>query len=370
MISGRATPEATAAYAQRFTNLPGNFRAMAGLTASSLGMGTYLGEMDAATDELYREAVKLAVTHGVNVIDTAVNYRFQRSERAIGKALAEVIAAGKVAREELIVATKGGYITFDGEMPPDPASYFEQHFIASGLIPPAELVEDCHCLNPGYLAAMLDRSRANLGLESVDVYFVHNPETQLSAVSREEFLRRMRTAFAMLEEQVSAGRIGVYGTATWSGYRAASNNQGYLSLYELVDAARQAGGAEHHFKVIQLPFSLAMPEAVTLANQTLPGHSRPVTLLEAAGELGVTVWASASLLQGRLARVLPPLIGQSLQGLRTDAQRSIQFVRSTPGVDVALVGMKTARHVLENTETLQTAPASLESFMTLFQPAR
>jgi aryl-alcohol dehydrogenase-like predicted oxidoreductase len=367
MISGRATPEATAAYAQRFTNLPDNFRPMAGLTAGSLGIGTYLGEMDDATDDLYCEAVKLAVTQGINVIDTAVNYRFQRSERCIGNALAEVVGSGKVGREELIVATKGGYITFDGGMPADPGAYFEEHFIATGLIPPAELVEDSHCLNPGYLAAMLDQSCANLGLDAVDVYFVHNPETQLSAVPRAEFLRRMRTAFEMLEDQAARGRIGVYGTATWNGYRAASNSPGYLSLAELVEAARQAGGPDHHFKVVQLPFSLAMPEALTLANQTLPGHSGPVTLLEAAQELGVSVWASASLLQGRLAKVLPPLIGQTLRGLRTDAQRALQFVRSTPGVDVALAGMKTARHVLENAETLQVPPASIDSFMKLFK---
>src|SRR5579885_1937338 len=113
MIKGKATPAATASYAGRFMGLPGNFRKTGELAASSLGMGTYLGEM-------YRKAAKLAIGGGVNVIDSAVNYRFQRSERSIGAAIKELIDAGSVKREELIVASKGGYITFDGEMPANP----------------------------------------------------------------------------------------------------------------------------------------------------------------------------------------------------------------------------------------------------------
>jgi aryl-alcohol dehydrogenase-like predicted oxidoreductase len=369
MISGRATAQGTADYAARFANLPGNFRPMLGLQASSVGLGTYLGEMDSATDELYRQSAQLALSRGINVLDTAVNYRFQRSERALGAAIAQLVGEGKVEREAIIVATKGGYITFDGQMPADPSAWFEQHYIANGLIPPAELVDNSHCLNPAYLAAMMDWSRTNLGLETVDVYFLHNPETQLNEVPRPEFLRRMRAAFEMLEQQVSAGRLSVYGTATWSGYRTASRNRDYLSLAELVGLAREVAGQAHHFKVIQLPFSLAAPEALTLANQSLPGHSQPVTLLEAAGELGVVVWASASLMQGRLAVNLPPLVRDAMAGLRTDAQRALQFVRSTPGIDVALVGMKSPRHVLDNLEALTTPPSEQQAYMKLFKPA-
>src|SRR5579875_137334 len=369
MIRGKATAHGTAGYAARFANLPGNFRPLLGLQASSLGLGTYLGEMDVETDELYRQCATTALSRGINVLDTAVNYRFQRSERALGAAIAQLVGEGKVQREEIIVATKGGYITFDGQMPPDPSAWFEQHFIASGLIPPAELVDNSHCLNPRFLAAMLEWSRTNLGLEAVDVYFLHNPETQLNEVPRPEFLRRMRAAFEMLEQQVAAGNLSAYGTATWSGYRTASRNRDYLSLAELVGLAGEVAGQEHHFKVIQLPFSLAAPEALTLANQSLPGHSQPVTLLEAAGELGVAVWASASLMQGRLAVNLPALVREAMAGLRTDAQRVLQFVRSTPGIAVALVGMKSPRHLLDNLETLAIAPAAQQAYMKLFKPA-
>jgi aryl-alcohol dehydrogenase-like predicted oxidoreductase len=369
MIKGKATPGATASYAARFTSLPGNFRPMFELSASSLGMGTYLGEMDRETDEMYRDAAKIAIGGGVNVLDSAVNYRFQRSERSIGAAIRELIDAGSVKREELIVASKGGYITFDGEMPANPREYFDRNFVKTGLIGPGDLVDNSHCMTPRYLAAMLDQSRANLGLETIDVYFLHNPESQVAAVGRAEFMRRMGLAFELLESKVKDGAIGVYGTATWNGYRVRPDSADYLSLQELVDLAASVGGPNHHFKVIQLPYSLAMPEAFTLQNQRVSGEDQMLSLLEAARALGVAVWASASLLQGRLTARLPEVVADAMDGLRTDAQRSIQFVRSTPGVNVALVGMKSAGHVAENLETLRRPPASFESFMKLFTKA-
>lgn len=366
MTTGRATSEATAAFAARFTSLPGNFRPMFGLAASSLGIGTYLGEMDPETDELYRESVRCVISGGVNVIDSAVNYRFQRSERAIGAAIVDLLKEGRIRREELIVSSKGGYITFDGEMPADPRAYFEEAFIKTGLIGPQDLVDNSHCMTPKYLDAMIDKSRSNLGLETLDVYFLHNPEGQLAAVGRTEFLRRMRLVFELLERKVADGVIGVYGTATWNGYRVRPDSEDYLSLQELVDVAAQVGGQNHHFKVIQLPYSLAMPEAFTTPNQKVTGEDQVLTLLEAARVLDIAVWASASLMQGRLAARLPAVVAHAMEGLRTDAQRSIQFVRSTPGVKVALVGMKSADHVAENLETLKHPPASWESFMKLF----
>lgn len=369
MLKGKATRGGTASYAARFTSLPGNFRPMFELAASSLGIGTYLGEMDAETDELYREAAKIAVAGGVNVIDSAVNYRFQRSERSIGAAIKQLIDTGSAGREELVVASKGGYITFDGDMPDNPREYFEAAFVKTGLIGPGDLVDNSHCMTPRYIEAMLDKSRANLGLETIDVYFLHNPEAQVAAVGRAEFMRRVRLVFELLERKVADGAIGVYGTATWNGYRVKPDSADYLSLQELVDLAAAVAGPNHHFKVVQLPYSLAMPEAFTTHNQKIKGEDQMLSMLEAARALGVAVWASASLLQGRLTNRLPEVVAEAMEGLRTDAQRSIQFVRSTPGVNVALVGMKTASHLAENLETLRRPTAPFESFMKLFTKA-
>lgn len=367
MLNNRATAEGTAAYARRHPELSGNFRPMLdGLNVSSIGIGTYLGEPNEETDRAYADAIESALLGGINLIDTAVNYRFQRGERTVGKVLGELIGAGALRREEVVVATKGGYLTFDGSVPLDPRAWLEENFLRKGIIGSGDLVEGAHCMTPRYLGAMLETSRANLGLDTIDIYYIHNPETQLVAVERPQFLERMRRAFEFLEEQVAAGKIGVYGTATWGGYRLGPDERQHLQLEELVNIAHDIAGRGHHFRVIQLPFNLAMPEALTLANQQLP--DRRGTALRAAVGYGMAVCASASLLQGRLARGLPQIVTQAFKGMGTDAQRALQFVRSAPGINVALIGMKSADHVREVLDAAHQPPASIETFSTLFTP--
>jgi len=334
------------------------------LWMSSIGLGSYLGGADERTDEAYRRAVKRAVELGCNVFDTAANYRCQRSERSIGDALAGLVGA---AREEIVVSTKGGYIPFDATPPrsrQEMITYIEETFVKPGVCKWEDFVQSSHCMTPAYMAHQLDQSLRNLKLECIDIYYIHNPESQFAEVSREEFYRRLRAAFEFLEAAVAEGKISIYGTATWNGYRAPSNSPEVLSLERAVETARDVAGDGHHFKVVQLPFNLAMTEAFTDFNQTLGGEK--VTFLDAAARLGVMVMSSASILQARLSSGLPPIVGASLRGLRTDAQRAIQFARSTPGIDVALVGMSDVAHIDENMEVAKIPPASAEEYLSLF----
>lgn len=365
-ISGRATSEGTDRYRKRFGDRihHDHFRQAQGLWISSIGIGTYLGNYDAETDRQYQQAITRAVQCGCNVIDSAINYRLQRSERAIGAALKELSTRG-FARDEIIVATKGGFIPYDGSPPSDVRSYVETNFLKPGLAEPQDIISGCHCLAPAYLLNQIDCSLRNLDVEAIDIYYVHNPETQLGQISRDEFTDRLLKSFQALENAVAAGKIRMYGTATWNGYRNEPQAKDHLSLAEVAGLAAKAGGEGHHFKVIQLPFNLAMNEALSCANQTI--DSRTVTVLEAAQELGITVMCSASILQGQLATNLPPMIGAALRGLETDSQRSIQFVRSTPGVTTALVGMKQIKHVEESLRTARFAPAPWEQYSKLFQ---
>ena len=182
---------------------------------------------------------------------------------------------------------------------------------------------------------------------------------------RDEFDQRLLKAFEELEKTVSTGQIHYYGTATWNGYRNETGAKDYLSLAEVVGLAEKAGGKQHHFKVIQLPLNLGMSEALSAANQTLGGKES--TLLEAAQELGIAVMCSASVLQGQLTRNLPEVIRDTFSDFETDGQRALQFVRSTPGVTTALVGMKQLSHVDENLQTARTPPAAWEQYSKLFQ---
>jgi aryl-alcohol dehydrogenase-like predicted oxidoreductase len=368
MIKGRATTTGTANFADRFKHLAGNYRPALDLALSSIGIGTYLGEHDARADAAYAESIRLALALGINLLDTAVNYRLQRSERVIGQVLQELIAAGTLKREEVVVATKGGYATFDGEIPADPRGWFQEHFVRTGIVTPGDLVDGSHCMTPKWLSAMIDQSRANLGLETIDFYYLHNPESQVAAVGRDEFNRRLEAAFGLLEQKSADGVIGCYGAATWSGFRAEPAEPAYLSLPDMIQTAEHIGGVGHHFRVIQLPYNLAMTEAFTARNQPSPNDGLR-SVLSAAHEAGIAVCASASLLQGRLGRNLPPLINEAFAGLASDAQRAVQFVRSTPGVNTALVGMSTAAHVRDIADTALRPPASFEALMKLFQPA-
>ena len=347
MLEGRATAEGTARFRDAAHAAPGHFRqGLRGLHISSLGIGTYLGRDDAATDALYAGSVRRALQLGINLIDTAINYRNQRSERAVGAAIRE----SGVPRDQLVLCTKGGYLPFDGGRPHDLRGYLEETFLRPGILRPEEIVAGCHSLAPRYLEDQLERSRANLGVECIDLYYVHNPETQLGEVPRAEFRRRLHAAFEALERACADGRIALYGAATWNGLRLEPDDEEYLSLQELLEAARDAGGAGHHFAAVQLPFNLEMDEAATLRNQG--GR----TLLEAAAQEGVSVFASASVLQGRLTRMLPQPVRDALSGLESDAQRALQFARSTEGITCALVGMKTAAHVDDNAALARIAP--------------
>ena len=143
-----------------------------GLSLSSIGIRTYLGDDSEHDDLAYAEAVRRAVASGVNVIDTAINYRCQRSERAIGRALHGATLAGEVSRDEIVVCTKGGYVPLDGYPPATPEGYqgyLRREFYARNVMTSADLVSGGHCLTPEFLRDCLTRSRANQGLDTADV---------------------------------------------------------------------------------------------------------------------------------------------------------------------------------------------------------
>ena len=367
MSSNRASLEGTSKYKDRLSGkvAADHFRNTNDWWMSSIGLGTYLGDPDPETDQLYEDAIITAVKLGCNVIDAAINYRFQRSERTIANAIGKLISDGKVARNEIVLSTKGGFLSFDGDFPANRQSYFQKEYFGPGIMSPEDVVAGCHCMSPGYLEDQLDRSLRNLNMDCIDIYFIHNPETQLSEITRQDFLKRMLATFKMLERKVSEGKIQMYGVATWNGFREKPDSKSYLSLEELIGLARNAGrGDDHHFRAIQLPYNLSMPEALTLKNQML-GSSR-VSTLSAALKQNMIVLASASILQGRLSSSLPDEVVQVFQELKTDAQRSLQFVRSTPGVTSALVGMSQKVHVEENLELAKSSPRAWATLQPLF----
>ncbi len=371
MLSGRATAAGTARYRDRFSNLrdAGHFRqpehvpGVSQLWLSSIGLGTYLGDPSDAADQAYVEAIESGLRSGINVLDTAINYRHQRSERNIGTALKRLIESGELARDEVLVCTKAGYLSFDGDPPPDPRAYFQREYVEPGVLDPKELAGGMHCMSPAYLENQIERSRRNLGLETIDLFYIHNPESQLADVPREVFRQRLKDAFALLERQVKAGKLVYYGVATWSAFRVAHSSRDYMDLFELATIAHEVAGEHHHFRFIQLPFNLAMPEAYALVNQRT--GKEKMSMLSAATHLGIAVMGSATLYQARLTQGLPGFVG-SILGMTNDADNAIQFSRSTPGLTTSLIGMGRKEHVTANLRPALTNPTPPQEWKKLF----
>lgn len=363
-MSRGATEEGTKRYVEKFRGLAaeGHYREAQGLMLSSLGIGTYLGQPNERIDAGYAAALIAAVESGFNVIDTAINYRLQRSERSVGTAL-RVLAHKGFTREEIVVCTKAGYLTPDGAMPADPNRYFFEEYIQKGVFTAKDIAAGCHCMTPAYLENQLARSLKNLGVGSIDVYYLHNPETQLTEVSKQDFLMRVKEAFGFLESAAARGQIQFYGMATWNGFRQAKSTRDAMQLSELAAIAEEIAGDKHRFRFVQLPFNLAMTEALTLGNQNLGGNEK--TIMEGASELGITLVASASLLQGQVAQNLPAFVAEAF-GLENDVERALQFARSAPGITTALVGMSRTAHVEANAKLVTVPPADLEQFSKLF----
>lgn len=348
----RATTTDTARYRERYARhlTAGFFRESAlGLTTSSLGIGTYLGACADQVDAMYADAIATAIGSGINLVDTAINYRCQRSERAVGAALERAVAGGVVRREEVVICSKGGFIPLDGAPPPSREAYeayVRREFVDTGIVSPDEIIAGGHSLAPIFLKYCIARSRQNLGVRTIDVYYLHNPEQQLVALSARELSARLRTAFETLEESVGRREIGCYGVASWNAFRVAPGVKGHLSLVELEQLARQVGGDAHHFRAIQLPINLAMTEALRAPTQpSSRGGEHLVTVLEAAASLGIAVLSSAPLMQGQLTRALPAEIRALFPHAPSDAARAVEFVRGLDTVTAALVGTKSAQHV-------------------------
>ncbi len=371
MLAGFATPAGTARYRDRFPQLKdaGHFRQTAhapgvsDLWLSSIGIGTYLGDPTDEADRSYTDALATAVRSGINVLDTAINYRHQRSERNLGAALKTLVESGEYSRDEVLVCSKAGYLPFDTDIPADAVGFLRKEYLASGIADAGEIVGGSHCMTPGYLSNQLERSRRNTGLDTIDVFYLHNPETQLGFVPRDVFYERLRQAFEYLEGAAKSKKIQWYGAATWNGFRSNPSDRAHLNLDQMVAIARQVAGEKHHFRFAQLPFNLGMLEAYAYGNQIRNGEA--VSLLVQAKELGIAVVASGSLAQGNLVHGLPPEL-KRLLGVDTDAAAAIQFVRSATNLTTALVGMGDPQHVWENMRVASIKPMEQQSWESMF----
>lgn len=365
LLMGHATPEGTKNYVNNAVKNRGkpadHFRVFDNLYLSSIGMGTYLGKPNKEDDQSMENAVYESIkSGGVNVLDTAINYRAMRSEKSVGRALLRLINDGIVTRDQVFVSTKNGYITNDGDYPEiDVMEYVQTMFISNGIMHADDISSGYNVLNPNYLKRCIDRSIANLHLATLDLVYVHNPfESWYEDVSREDFFQMLSKVFEAYEEYRTLNKIRYYGMATWTCFRVPPDSKEYLSLEDITKTAEKVGGlGKHGFRFIQLPYNLAYSEALLLKNQSV-GTEKNLTILEAAEKLKIGVFTSIPLFQGRLLRTKIPDYG----GLTDQVSKLLQIVRSSPSVIAPLVGQKEPNHVEQNLKISSVSPMGSKEY--------
>lgn len=267
MIRGSATPAGTERACGAHGSDFGSELGRTGLVVSPAGFGGYRVSPGVRA---HGAALQLALTAGINLIDTSANYADGGSEELIGQVLGHLIDAGAIRREAVAVVSKAGYLqgknfALSRERRRDGRAFPE-------LVPYAEGLE--HCIHPDFLEDQLTRSLARLNLETLDLYLLHNPEYFLGwaaaegmapDASRHEYERRIGAAFRHLEAEAAAGRIMWYGISS-NTFPADPSDPRFTCLERIWEIAASISPA-HRFAAIQLPMNLYEPGAVLCANQ-------------------------------------------------------------------------------------------------------
>ena len=358
MISGFATPEGTKNFTVKHDTIPEkNFNIFQDLSLSNVGIGTYLGNPDSETDIAVKDAVKKSIMSGVNVIDTAINYRAQKAERSVGQAISELVNENKISRDEIFISTKNGYVTNDGDIQEDLMQYVMRELGKPGIVKEGDISSGYHCMTVPYLEDQLNRSLKNLQLECIDLIYLHNAVEGNLEMPKETFLQKLKDVFEFYEQKRKDGKIRFYGMATWECFRVAEDHKMFLSLEKVIEIAKSVGGNDHGFRFIQLPYNLHFDQAYMQKNQLV--NNKSASILDSAKQLNIGVFTSVPLMQGKLldwAKDKPEFSAVSPSvGL-------LQFIRSTPGVLAPLVGQKSDAHVTENLEIMKIPPFSEDEF--------
>ena len=363
ILEGYATPDGTRKYTDYAISQGkprSHFKSFDNLNLSSLGMGTYLGQLSEEDDQAVENAVYQSVRSGaINVIDTAINYRAMKSEKSIGKGLLRLVNDSVISRDQVFVSTKNGYITNDGDYPNiDVMEYMHRMYIQNEVITADDISTGYNVIKPSYLAKCIDKSLTNMHLSAIDLVYIHNAfESWYQDVSREQFMEMLTKAFEMYEKYRAEKKIRYYGMATWTCFRVPSESPEYLSLEQAVKCAESAGGIDHGFKFIQLPYNLAYSEALLLRNQSVRSEEN-LTILQAAAKLNIGIFTSIPLFQGKLLSSQIPNYGN----VTDPVAKLLQIVRSSPSVIAPLIGQKRPEHVEENLKVANIPPLSEDEF--------
>ncbi len=285
--------------------------------------GSAVGNLRSAIDDdQAHAAIQRALARGVRYFDTAPHYGLGLSERRIGRAL-----QGS-PRSEYVLSTKVGRLLVPSSTPT--ASDDE------GFAVPGDL-ERRWDFSPGGVERSLRESRERLGIERIDIVFVHDPD--------QAWITAARDGLRALAELRSAGEVGAIGIGTNS----------TACLVDLIERG-------------------ALDVVMLAGRYTLLDHRAGLPVLEAAARHGVAVIVAGVFNSGLLAtprpvegaefdyRVAAPeivtkvnLIADVCEAHGVDVPTvAIDFARRHRAVTSVVVGMRSVRDVDENVDRFDT----------------
>jgi aryl-alcohol dehydrogenase-like predicted oxidoreductase len=300
-----------------------------GRSVSVIGLGTWqLGaDWGKVTDDEAMAVLRAAVQEGVNFFDTADVYGDGRSERIIGRFLADNAGQG------IMVATKMGR-----RVAQEPANYTLANF-----------------------RAWTDRSRVNLGTECLDLVQLHCPPT--AVYSSDEVFDALDT---LVEEQ----RIAAYGVSVETTRQAllaiarphVATVQIILNAFrrkpldEVLPAAQRAGVGI----IARVPLASGLLSGRYTLDTSFPADDhRNFNANGEAFDVGETFsgidYATGVRAAGDFASVVaddtPP-------DKATTAQAALRWVIQQPGVSTVIPGARTPQQARQNAETASLPPLS------------
>lgn len=293
---------------------------------SKIAIGTFKGEPGETVSNEYKHAIKKSIANGINVIDTAINYRYTDSEIAVGEVIRELVDSKTIERDDVFIATKGGFMGNRYHWP----------------LHSEDEIKNKHSIRPGYIKHCLNTSYKNLKLKTIDLYFLHNPEIALNYLDQEEFYSLLLQNFVMLEDEVRQGRIRGYGLATWPGLRLDPENKNYIDLNKVLEIAKIAANyKQHNFVGVELPINVLMNEGLVYPNQIHNGKLVPV--VEFAENNGLKIFTSNSVMYGQDTDRINAHYNFDYN--LSSPQKSLLLLKSIPGITSAIVGMKNSANV-------------------------
>ena len=165
------------------------------VVANPLGLGTNAvggyNLFPGLDDGAGRKLVDAAIANGINLLDTAYVYGLGHSEQLVGQVVKEH------RREELVIATKGA------------------HDFSTGR----EVIRN----DPDFITQQVDQSLKRLGVDYIDIYYLHFPDHDTPKAEAVGALQRLR----------EAGNISAIGISNFNlDQIKEANADGYVDVVE------------------------------------------------------------------------------------------------------------------------------------------